>query len=183
VADPSKVRLPVKDRTTEALRNLTPAQRYHSSLFGEYRDPAGNRMLDGLMSRWSGIHPDLDAPRRTLQQFVRELSCADADRSAFEGVLLSSPAFPIDDGSYLFTDHTLRVTKAFKSPFGRPLRAGSIVIVGRPSGEMALEGVVVRATSPKHPLLTLGATYVMFARHHPGFQVFHTSEPVFLVDR
>lgn len=61
---------PLKDRTTGIMNGLTPAQRYLGTLFPQYHSE-GNRILDSLQSREDQFEPGLDAPARTLREFLR----------------------------------------------------------------------------------------------------------------
>ena len=172
---------PPQDRTTARLEALTPAQRYHSTLFPEFHSE-GNRMLDSLMSRSTITHSNLSSPPKPLAEFLRDSSCDHADRAVFLGVNVSGEAFPIDDGSFLFTDHHVRLLKVFKSPFGRVLTSGESVVVGRAGGELVVDGARLWSRADSNPLLTFGSTYLFFALHHREFKTFHTKAQVFLAD-
>ncbi len=169
--------MPIGDRTKSLLAVLTPAQRYHSTLFRQYTHP-GNPITETLQSIAMQFEPEISG---TLDALLRERICTGAG-SAFEGTALSAESHPIDDGSFLFTDYALRVTKVFREPPHRRLRPGDSIVVGAPGGQMIIAGEPVSATSNIDAFLTQGSSYLIFASYSAEFRVFDTAAPIFAVD-
>jgi hypothetical protein len=76
---------------------------------------------------------------------------------------VSGESHPAIDGSFFFTDYSVRVGRVFRQPSGRQTRPGDSVVVGAPNGSMVIGGVTVSSTTTSDPLLTWGATYLVFA--------------------
>jgi hypothetical protein len=165
---------PIVDRTTSLLNAMTPAQRYHSRLFSEYQ--TSGRILDTLMGISINYEPE-DFPSgtdQTLREYMKQEACSIAD-AAFEGTVVIAASHPIDDGTFLFTDYTIQVTDPYRMPVNSGLSRSSTVIVGRPGGELTVEGQLIKARVNTDPPLIVGTTYIVFAHYHAGFKVFDSS--------
>jgi len=166
----------VADRTTSRLNAMTPAQRYHSTLFRQYRFQS--KLLDSLSS--VNIISEPGSGSANLIDYLRERICS--SDATVDGTILSGESNPVEGGSFLFTDYQVRITQVRRQLRGRILHVGETVTVGAPGGDVLIEGQHVRATSSLDPLLERGGLYVLFVRYHAGYRVFDVTSTGFRIE-
>ena len=168
---------PPKDRTTARWAKMTPAQRFRGTLFREHRRSI--KLLDNLLSVSLIYEPGLQ-PAQTFEEFLRTRACPQG--VALEGRVLGFESFPVDDGSFLFTDFTIKIVNVFQQPAGPHLRREQEIVYGAPGGELEVEGEKITANANREPLLLVGRTYVFVAEYEPAFQEFHSTGATFEID-
>lgn len=178
LAGAAPAQTPLGERTKRLLDAMTSAQRYHSTLFPEHRHP-GNPITESLQSTHIGFEPGVFS--ETLGGFLDSRICTRTG-SAFEGTVSSSESHPIEDGSFFFTDYTIRVTKVFRKPPNRALRPGDDIVVGTPGGQMMIDGVLVSAGSNVDAVLTRDRNYLILGNYSAEFRVFDSAAPIFVID-
>ena len=156
---------------------MTPAQRFRGTLFREHRRSI--KLLDNLLSVSLIYEPGLQ-PDQTFEEFLRTRACPHG--AAFEGHVIRFESFPVDDGSFLFTDFTVKIVNVFQQPAGPHLRREQEIVYGAPGGELEVEGERISATTNREPLLLVGRTYVFVAEYEPAFREFHSTGASFEID-
>ena len=154
----SQKQSPAVDRTTPIIQKMTPAQRHHSQLFEEFS--TGERLLDEL-TNLNRFRDRVASESRPMSEIARELRCAADD--VFIGTVEGSQSLPIADGTFLFTEYTVRITEDVANPTG-PLRPGRLITVLRPGGSTQVGEHTVTAYLSDVPKLIVGASYLFFEK-------------------
>jgi hypothetical protein len=167
---------PAVDRTARALAAMTPAERSHAKVHSRFS--TGTRLVDERVS----IHthemfvgsPDLPSENVEFDE-AQALKCR--TDASFIARVVSGRSHPIEDGTYLFTDYTVRIEEAFHAPATRRLQPGDLTTITRPGGTMTIDGVAITAASNQFPALTAGARYLLFVQYLPETKDFVSSQP------
>ncbi|HEX5216325.1 MAG TPA: hypothetical protein VFV98_12745 [Vicinamibacterales bacterium] len=146
------------DRTTAIQARMTPAQRAngraHAKSLTLFRM---TRLLDQLTS--AGMHYDSVIEEATASAATLLGQAACRSSIAVRGRVLSEQSFPIEDGTFLFTDYDVAVLAVYRAPSA--LSSVAKITVTQPGGAMIIEGVTVRASINVYPPLSVGAEYVI----------------------
>jgi hypothetical protein len=165
------------DRTTALLARMTPMQRAHSKLFDRYK--SGTRLLDKGVSISDTGHrgfQDPDAPQPTWESSVTDVACA--SDIVFGATVMHAVSNPIDDGTFIFTDYTVRIEDVIYRK-RTSNNSGENVVVTRPGGEIAIgAGAPVSATTAEFPLLVVGQRYVFFVKRVVSTGAFQSFDPM-----
>ena len=89
--------------------------------------------------------------------------------AVFLGQVAGAESFPSENGTLIFTDHTIRLGDVLKSPKGVP---GQSVTVSRIGGELRAQGRFGKLVSPNYPPLVTGDDYLLFVNYTPTFKTF-----------
>ena len=150
-----------QDRTAAALRALSPADAYHSTLFvGLGGD---TRILDRpanvhLISDFAFDGRPAPSPKETLAY-----SACRAD-AVLSGIVTDETSHPTSDGGFLFTNYTIKVVDIFRRGTGGAIGGRTPLTLVRPGGRMVVDGTTLHASSNVYPSLTVGTTYYLMVR-------------------
>ena len=160
------------DRTTPRLERMSPLQREHARLHAEQgKGRFGNtRLLDEKVSTREHIDFGPATDLKPAREVFTSLACrVDA---IFVGQLANLESFPTEDGTMLFTDHSIVASQVFKAP--SEARPGLVpVTVTRLGGSITVDGTTVTAKLDSFPPLEHGPTYLFFVDFLPRFKTFH----------
>ncbi|MGA3188490.1 MAG: hypothetical protein ABSF22_15400 [Bryobacteraceae bacterium] len=150
----------------------------HAELFGVYNsnrrfentkpNPAGVIDLSVNMRNDYFIPPGISTPEDELTRAAR---LADA---VVEGETVQQYSALTARHSFVFSDWTVKVIKAFKTGSQIPVPAGGEIIVTRPGGDAIVNGQHVTAHDKAFPDFALGHQYVLYLHALPdgsSFQV------------
>jgi hypothetical protein len=103
---------------------------------------------------------DYDKLKKTTAQIFKNLACS--SDAVFIGALDAVAVFPTEDGTFLFSEYSVRPTEDFPARQGRiaPLNSATVLW---PGGTTQIEGTTVSARITGHPSLEVGARYLIFA--------------------
>jgi hypothetical protein len=167
---------PQSDRTAAMLSQLSPAQRQHSLLYPEFGDGGRTRILDARRSvvrKGTAVGGFPFTRARPLHEILAELVC-DSD-AVVKGTVIARSSFPTANGSFLFTDYSVRVGRVFR--YRSSGLAPPEVIVTRAGGAVVVDGVQVEARTEEFPMLTVGGTYILAGMLVPQTGAIHTTSP------
>lgn len=160
-----------QDRTAAALRALSPADAYHSTLF---KDLGSGRILDSRNSLWviSDLALAVDPP--PVREVIAALFCA--NDAVFSGTVTGSVSHPTSDGAFLFTNYTFKPATVFRRAAGLPAVGPEPVTVVREGGSVIVDWMTVSAGHNLFPSLSTGTTYYLMARYLPRSGAFITRD-------
>ena len=158
------------------LSQLTPAQRQHSLLYPEFGDGGRTHILDmkrSVLRKGTAVGGFPFTKARPLHEILAELVC-ESD-AVLRGTVVARASFPTANGSFLFSDYTVRVDRVFR------YRSGSLappeVIVTRAGGAVVVDGVAVEARTDEFPMLAVGGSYILAGMLVPQTGAIHTRRP------
>jgi len=147
---------------------LTAQQREHSKLYETYERK--NKIRDVLMKRQGGLRSFSTAcgfiSLEPLPDLVTELT-QKADAVAIVTFLSKSSQITAN-GTYIFTDYTLRVDEALKDARTGMLKPESTITVTRPGGKVLLYGQIASHTALTFKPLQPGRRYLLFLTYLPS---------------
>jgi hypothetical protein len=140
---------PTPNSTAAAWARMTDAQKHHATF---HRPSAGSvPLIERGVSVTTHTSPGLLA-RPSFDELVRASVCA--SDAVVQGVVVGGESFPLEDGTFLFTDYHVRVSNSLRTRPGVEVQAGEIVIVSRRGGSILVEGELIFASSMAVPPLS-----------------------------
>jgi len=152
-------RLRAPDKTTAVIATMTPEQKQHARLHAGFKST--DKVLD------VGASVDIQVHRSqvsvTLESLPTIVAVACAADVAFVGSVVSSNTFPTLDGTFLFTDYTVRVQEVPHRGVRHKKQLPYRAVVTRPGGALTVGGVSAQTTVSSWPALQVGGTYFFVA--------------------
>lgn len=155
-------------------------QRKHRRLFGDYKRDRNIRELAATLTEdvelrvgvpMGGSVPGM--PKTTLQSFLNDVSCA-AD-AIVVGTVLNKESQITEDGTFIFTDYEMRISKIVKDNSTAPIEHHGKILLTYPGGAIRINDRVIRAEDSSFHLLRLNEEYLLFLKFIPetgAYQVF-----------
>jgi hypothetical protein len=169
VAANDQVQQPRPDRTALALQALLPAEKARADFHTASGYRGFGRILDtGQSIKLAG--EEGSEPGKTGRELIAQLACA--SDAVFEGTVELGQTHPTGDGTFLFTDYYVRVTRVVRSTAIKARMIGYVEVVTRPGGHVEVSGKSVTATVTTFPPLQVGLSYLFFGTWHPTEQAF-----------
>jgi hypothetical protein len=173
-------RRPGVDRTTKLLQSMTPQQRKIASLFTKYG--TNTKVLDDQLSIMSHDDDGVGTgTKETTTEILTRLKCSDS--SAFVATVQQTRTFPIEDGTFLFTEYHVLIDEAIRLDPRTQNRFSRNALLVRPGGHMVVDGFPVSTERASFPQLQNWRQYLIFASYLPEVDAFHTAngKSVFLL--
>ena len=154
---------PQPQTTAEGWANMTPTQPSHASFHAAYGRSLRYKIIDDRVPVDVMSDPGGASTRPTAAEALRTLAC-EAD-AVVQGVVTSAASFPVESGTFLFTDYTLTVTDVLRSHGDVVVPVGSDIVVTRPGGRVVVGGRSLEAKINTVPMLDEQRPYILFLRH------------------
>ena len=171
------------DATPIKVGEYTESQRVHSRLFGGHALFAGKTLLQrageaipnsdviGLVAApGQDVRDKVDTPAEVIEEL------SNASDAIILGVVVGKASQITDDGSFLFTDYSISVREAMKTPEAA-LGVGSTITVTHPGGKVLVKGVIVEALDQNSlPLPSNGNELLLFLKYIPETGAYQLAE-------
>jgi hypothetical protein len=164
------------DRTTGIVNRMTPTQRSHARLHQSRIPPHAprTRLLDEQISMET-IDEAVGPPNRpSAKSVITTMACA-AD-AVFAGKVVGAVVLPTEDGTLLFTDHSVLVSELLRARVQRPIGLSETLVITRKGGTLTVEGVPVSYKLTSYPPLQVNRDYLFFVKHLRGTDTFDAEE-------
>jgi hypothetical protein len=151
------------DLTTQMQSRMTDAQRYHSTLYPEFRSTW--RILENpeVTTHTFDHHNMVETEPADMATLLSKLACS--TDVVIRGEVTSAIVNPIDDGTYLFTDYGVTVASLLRTRSSSPQFQERTAVVTRIGGSLVVDKRKVVAIVRDFPLLEIGRSYFLFATY------------------
>jgi len=160
---------PSKKEDATPVREITEKQRQHSKLYDKNLR-SRKRLSDSprdielkITTPW--VEAADECSSNSTEAFLQTATC-DAQAIVI-GLVKNKTSMLTEDGRFVFTDYEVQIDELIKDNPGAPIQPGSVLIVTRPGGAVALDGKTFRVTDESFKPMELNGRYLLLLRFIP----------------